>query len=278
MSKPNDNSVPLKQWMVALCCLFAMVLCGSVSAQTDGGNETKLYLVSVGTGDAGNITVKAIDTIKKASVIFCSKHIRQTFPEMLEGKELHTVDSTLVHRNAMRNDGKDKEAQKEMARVSGIVRKAAAEGKVVAVLDNGDPTIYGPNMWFVDVFSDLNPRIIPGVSSFNAANAALKKGITSGLSTRSAILTNGSEIDMLAQNKTTMVFFTMNQKIGDIVESLLKHYPQDTPIALVKNAGFDASEEVIIGNLKTIPEIVKGRDLGLHLIYVGDFLKNKYAR
>ena len=44
-------------------------------------------------------------------------------------------------------------------------------------------------MWYVEAFEDLNPKIIPGVSCFNGANAALGKGVTSGEKAHSVILT-----------------------------------------------------------------------------------------
>ncbi|MCD4811381.1 tetrapyrrole methylase, partial [bacterium] len=60
------------------------------------------------------------------------------------------------------------------------VRQGIKEGKKIAILDHGGPLIYGPWVWVLEEFADLTPTVIPGVSSFNAASAILKKEVTSG--------------------------------------------------------------------------------------------------
>ena len=81
------------------------------------------------------------------------------------------------------------EKMKQFHEISTIIRKAVKEGKTVSILGSGDPTIYGPNMWYMEAFEDLNPEIVPGISCFNAANASLKKGVTTGKTTHSVIIT-----------------------------------------------------------------------------------------
>lgn len=48
--------------------------------------------------------------------------------------------------------------------------------------------ISGPQVGFIQAFSDLNPVVIPGVSSFNAANEALARDVMIGSTSRSFIL------------------------------------------------------------------------------------------
>ena len=74
-----------------------------------------------------------------------------------------------------------------------------------------------------------------------------------------------------------MVFFTMFLNMEDVVKKLRTHYPSDTPIAIVLYAGYKGKEKVIEGTLDTILEKTKGDKLPFeHLIYVGDFLTNRY--
>jgi len=174
---------------------------------------------------------------------------------------------------------------KEFNEINGIIRQAVKEGKTVSVLDSGDPTIYGPNMWYMEAFEDLKPEIIPGISCFNAANSALKKGVTSGKKAHSVILTasfgkeeyTGSDsIEKLAENQSTMVFFTMFLNMEEVVKKLRVNYPPETPIAIVLYAGYKEKENVIQGTLDTILEKTKGEKLPHeHLIYVGDFLTKR---
>jgi precorrin-4 methylase len=133
-------------------------------------------------------------------------------------------------------------------------------------------------------FADLGPRMIPGISSFNAATAALGRSITSGGSSRSVILTaamgsrgkyKGSDsLEKLAESRSTMVFFTMGSKLSEVVEKLKIHYPGDTPMAIVFHAGYRETENSVTATLDTILDKVDGDDLPFeHLIYVGDFLR-----
>lgn len=175
---------------------------------------------------------------------------------------------------------------KEYDTINTIIRTAVKAGKTVSILDNGDVTIYGPNMWYMEAFEDLNPQIVPGVSSFNAANAALKKGVTSGKTTHSVILTAsfGKEdekgpdsIDKLAATQSTMVFFTMFLNLEQVLKKLLVHYPPETPIAIVEYAGYKEKEKIIQGTLATIKgKLPDGKLPFEHLIYIGDFLTNRY--
>lgn len=270
------STIKLKM-MLSVGILMIMAVVGfSLIAQAEENHLPRLFLVSLGTGDPDNITLRALNTIKKSSVIFCMDRVEGQFPGMLDGKDVHKT-SVSVHRAFMREGANRDEALREVNRISGIVRKAVAEGKTVSVLDYGDPTIYGPNMWFLEAFEDLHPEIVTGVSSFNMANAALKKGVTAGERTRSVVLTNGSDVEILAAARTSMVFFTMHEDVPGIVKKLKNVYPPDTPVAVVANAGFRQKEKIIQGTLATIEEKIRQENFSLYLVYVGDFLTKCYG-
>lgn len=132
-------------------------------------------------------------------------------------------------------------------------------------------------LWFMEVFEDLTPEIVPGVSSFNCANAALKKSVAAGEKTRSIALSNGMDMEELAKAKTSMVFFTMHLSLQEIVSRLKPYYGGDMPIAIVGNAGYRDRECIYQGTLDTILDKTKGKDLPVHLVYVGDFLTKRYG-
>ncbi len=280
----------LKNVFALLLIVPAIFLCLSagISPAGDSG-KTGLYLVSTGSGDPDNITFKAADTIKESDIIFCSQSTVDKFPDLLEGKEIHDPGFGIFAvygktpeegKKISRFDYDEKMA--ELEKISEIIRKAVKEGKTVSVLCSGDPTIYGPNMWYMEEFADLDPEIITGVSAFNNSNAALKKGVTSGKDAHSVILTatfgdaaqyNGPDsVDKLAKNRAAMAFFTMFMNIEDVVEKLRVHYPEDTPAAIVKHAGYSDKQEVISGTLENIAEKT-GDDPGFeYMFYVGDFM------
>jgi precorrin-4 methylase len=239
-------------------------------------NRTQFYLVSTGSGDPDNITLRAVNTIKDSDIIFCSKRIRDKFPVLLQGKEIHDPGFGLfaVYGKKPEEAKKSKrfnyeEKIKQLNQITRIIRNGIKEGKVVSVLCSGDPTIYGPNMWYLEAFEDLDPEVVAGVSCFNAANAALRKGVTSGVKAHSVILTaafGGKEysgldsIEKLAQNQATMVFFTMFLDLKKVVKKLKTHYPKDTPVAIVLFAGYRDKQKIIRATLGTILEKTRGKN------------------
>ena len=281
--------------MATAAAVFLIAVAGFISepSAADTGVKTKLFLVSIGNGDPDNITLRAVSTIRESDIIFCSKREQEKFPDLLQGKEIHDpgfgIFGVYGKTAEQLKDNKRfnyEEKMKQFNEISAIIRDAVKKGKTVSVLDSGDPTIYGPNMWYMEAFEDLNPKIIPGVSCFNAANAALGKGVTSGEKAHSVILTASfgredyagpDSIAKLAQHQATMAFFTMFLKIPEVVQQLKTHYPPDTPIAIVQHAGYREKERVIRGTLDTIVEAVKGEKIDFeYMIYVGDFLTKRY--
>jgi len=248
--------------------------------------ESVFYLVSVGVGDGDLITVRAINTIKKSDVIVCRQKTKEKLAEYLKGKEF--LDSSMGRRYSKKDRSKLKdeekkarseERRKRREKLVSKIRSQIDRGKTVSVLDSGDPLIYGPKAWYLEEFKDLNPIVIPGVSCFNAANAALCKSITSGKETHSVVLTSGRDIEKMSGHHPTMVIFTMKTKFKDLITKLKKSYPPQCPIAIVVYAGYKEKERVIEGTLESIMDKVGDEKLPFeHLIYVGDFLTNRYDR
>ena len=289
-------SIFATKWIVIAMISLIILIGGFVqNACAKKQASTQLYLVSMGNGGTDNITLRAINTIKDSDIIFCGKRTRDKFPILLQDKEIHDSGFGLFAiygkkpEEAKKNKRfKYEEKIKQLHEITTIIRSAVKEGKVVSVLCSGDPTIYGPNMWYLEAFEDLDPEVIPGVSCFNAANAALRKGVTSGIKAHSVILTASfrreeytgpDSIEKLARNQATMVFFTMFLDLEKVVEKLRTHYPPDTPIAIVCFAGYKEKEKIIHATLDTILEKTKEKKLPFeHLIYVGDFLTNRYDK
>ena len=284
----------LRYIFIVFMCAVIVLICSGQNTDADEALKPKFYLVSVGVGDPDNITLRAINVIKDSDIIFCDKRIREKFAMYFDDKEIHDPGFGIFSiygknpEEAKKNKRFDyEEKMKEFNEINAIIRKAIEDGKTVSVLDNGDPGIYGPNMWYMEAFEDLNPEIVPGISCFNAGNAALKKGVTSGEKTHSVILTasfgdkeytGDDSIENLAASKASMVFFTMFLDFEDVVKKLKAHYPSETPVAIVLYAGYREKEKVIQGTLSTIAgQLQKEEKLPFeHLIYVGDFLTNRY--
>lgn len=242
----------------------------------------QLHLVSTGIGDAGNITVNAQEILRRADVVFGIPRLLETFADLLNGKELHEAGHGLFT-DLIRKDTPVEKACALEADVRRIVRSAIAAGKRVAVMDYGDSMIFGPQAGFIKEFRDLDPVVIPGVSSFNAANAALARDVMTGRMARSVILAaafdardgyGGTDtLQRLAQTGSTLVFFTMRSQFAALISALGRFLPGTTPVAVVCHAGRSEKHVVLHATLGTATSATQGEDLPFeHLVYVGDFL------
>jgi precorrin-4/cobalt-precorrin-4 C11-methyltransferase len=152
-----------------------------------------------------------------------------------------------------------------------LFQRAHAEGKDVARLHSGDPAIYGATaeqMRRLDKLA-IPYEIVPGVSSFTAAAAAIGSELTRPEVSQSVILTRVSgrasavpeleSIDRLAQHQATMCIFLSGPHLKKIVADLLLHYPPDTPVALVYKATWP-EQRTHKSTLGTLLEEVKMKD------------------
>ena len=249
-------------------------------------SKGKYYLVGMGPGDPDLATMRALNVIDKADLVFCNDKIREKFAKQLEGKKV--IDG--YHRlfpfygkdcAKVTDEEKSKERMsceeyhKKQEEFASMTRAAVAEGKTVVMLDNGDPLIYGPCSWSLTELRDIDTEVVPGLSSFNAANAAIGAGVTEGKSSHSVLFASGWTVDEMAQHQSTMVLFTMRTEFRKFIDSLSKHYPPETPVAIVMNAGYAEKEKVMRGTLGGILEQVGDDKLPFeYLLYVGDFLTN----
>jgi precorrin-4 methylase len=296
ISKKRARAV-LSTTLTTLCC-WTILSVFAVAGQTAGPGC--FCLVSLGCGDPDNITLKAVKTIKASDILFCSEQMKAAHPELIAGKQIYPLPSLKIHKHfqvlkagffqgAKAGKAKDPEIERKIEEFRRIVTEAVQAGKNVSLLDYGDPCIYGPYIWTMQVLKDLDPLIVPGISSFNAANAALRTGVTFGFEAHSAVLTNAADlkegydgadtIERMAATRSSMVIFTMFVELDELVEKLSRHYPADTPVAIVVKAGYEKEQKIIRGTLKDIVQIAaKEGDISFeHLIYVGDFLKGQAA-
>ena len=256
--------------------------CKAVPLKTSG--QGKFYLVGVGPGDPDLITLRGLKVIESADLIFAHQRLKDKFQRYLTDKEVLTGYHRLFpfygkscpevspsDRSRERMSCED--YHKKQAEFAALVRAAVAEGKTVAMLDSGDPLVYGPCSWSLTELRDLKTEVVPGVSCFNAANAALKAGVTEGKTSHSVILASGWSVEEMASHQSTMVLFTMRTQFKKFIDGLSAHYAPDTPVAIVFSAGYSDRERVVQGTLGTIMDQVgTGRLPFEYLLYVGDFL------
>jgi len=204
-----------------------------------------LYVVGIGPGNKGEMTLNALKAIESSDVIVGYKTYIDLIDEMLTDKE--------VVMNGMRG---------EVERCTKAV-ELALEGKNVAVISSGDPGVYAMSGLVLEIISSrelkLEVEIIPGITSANGASASLGAPIMHDHAyiSLSDLLTDfdliKKRLALAAEGDFVICLFNPKSKgrpthINDAREILLKHKSPETVVGIVKNAK-RAGEKVTITTL-----------------------------
>ena len=167
-----------------------------------------------------------------------------------------------------------------------LIKKFYDKGKFIVRLHTGDPCIYGAiqeRMAFFDRYG-MSYHITPGISSFQAAAAALRSQFTIPEKVQTIILTRGEgrtpmpekeQLHKLAASQSTMCIFLSAGIAGQVQKELLEHYPPTTPVAACYKLTWK-DERIYRGELKDLEQIVKENNLTLTtLLVVGDAIDNR---
>jgi precorrin-4 methylase len=256
------------------------------------GNKGKLYVVGMGPSGPDLTAPRALSIVAKADVLLCSPRMPQRFSAFG-----HTIDpSKIAFDPWKRVFGKDTEKLKQSnpkayaeeldrrrAEVQAFLMEKINEGKTVAMMDGGDPCVYGPTLEYIlKGFDDRLFEVIPGMGAVNAAAAALKRPLTMEdtrfvmLASFESLFGEGPEpkddmIRDLAKYKNTLVLYMSIRSMETLTDRFKKYYPSDLPVAVVYFAGYPDKEKVVRGTLSTITEQVRKIDEEwLGLVIVGE--------
>ncbi len=230
-----------------------------------------VYFVGAGPGDPELITVKGAKKIAEADIIIYAGSLVNK--EVLDGRK----EGAEVHNSASMT----------LEEVIEVMERGIKEEKIVARVHTGDPSIYGAIREQMDILEEkgISYEVIPGVSSFLAAAASIKKEFTLPSVSQTVILTRmegrtpvpeKESIDKLAQHRASMCIFLSVHMIGDLVNRLSSHYSLETPIAVIQRASWE-DEKIVMGTLENIAVKVKEANITKTAqILVGDFLGDKY--
>ena len=142
--------------------------------------EGKLWGVGVGPGDPELLTMKAVRVLREADVIVVpdsngsDKAALNIAKDYLNGKELRFVKTPMVRDRSVLEDA--------YAQAAAQICSLLDQGKQVAFLTLGDPTIYSTYMNVHEkvLQQGYAVEIVPGVPSFCAAAARLNRSLCQG--------------------------------------------------------------------------------------------------
>ena len=233
-----------------------------------------VYFVGAGPGAIDLLTVRGERLLKKANVIIYAGSLVN--PALLNLRQ----SDCLCYNSA----------EMTLEEVIAVMVKAEEDNQLTVRLHTGDPSLYGAvqeQMAYLDQLQ-IAYEVVPGVSSFCAAAAALKREYTLPDVAQSVIITRmkgrtdmppRENIISFAAHQTTMVIFLSVAMIEQLSDELIKGgYASDTPAAVVYKATWP-DEQIVVGTIVELPQMVSARQISkTALILVGRFLKDDYSR
>lgn len=233
-----------------------------------------IYFVGAGSGAPDLITVRGAELLRKADVVVYAGSLVN--PALLKDCK---NDCTIYN-----------SAKMTLEEVMEVMIPAAQAGKLVVRLHTGDPCVYGAHREQMDILDtqQIPYEIVPGVSSFCGAAAALKAEYTLPDVSQTVILTRmegrtpvppKEKIELLAAHGATMVIFLSAGQMEQLSERLMQGgYAAGTPVGIVYKATWP-DEKVV---RTTVGEMARAAESAgitkTALITVGNFLGDQYER
>jgi precorrin-4/cobalt-precorrin-4 C11-methyltransferase len=169
------------------------------------------------------------------------------------------------------------------------LERAHAAGHDVARVHSGDPSLYGALAEQARRLDELGIpyEVVPGVSSFTAAAAALQLELTPAGANQALILARaagrtgvpaGESLAELAHHRTGLVLFLSAAQAAAVVEALLPHYGPTAPVVVAYRVSWP-DQRLLRCTLETLVETLKEAKITLSaLILVGPMLEPERAR
>lgn len=232
---------------------------------------SKVYFIGAGPGDPDLITVKGKRLVQEADIIIYAGSLvpKAVIDDHKEGAAIYNS------------------AGMSLDEVIDVMLAGIKENKMIARVHTGDPSIYGAHREQMDILAkhQIDFDVIPGVSSFVASAAAIKKEFTLPSISQTVICTRmegrtpvpeKEKLRLLASHQASMAIFLSVQKIDEVVQELLVHYDKTTPVAVVQRASWP-DQKIVQGTLETIADKVVEADITKTAqILVGRFLGDEY--
>lgn len=237
-------------------------------------SEGKIYFVGAGPGAVDLITLRGAALLRAADVVVYAGSLVN--PRLLDGVKTECV----IHNSASMT----------LEEVAGILCDAAARGMIVVRLHTGDPSLYGAIREQMDILlaRDIAFEVVPGVSSFAAASAALCAEYTLPGVSQSLIVTRAAgrtpvpdaeSLRSFAAHRASMALFLSSGMIAQACAELIEGgYNPHTPAAVVYKASWP-EQRILRGVISDIARKATGAGIDkTALVLIGDFLGDAYER
>jgi precorrin-4/cobalt-precorrin-4 C11-methyltransferase len=206
----------------------------------------KVYFVGAGPGDPELLTRKAEKLLRACAVCIYAGSL--VSPEVV----------ALVSPAAEKHNS----ATMDLAQTMAVCLAARDKGLDVVRLHTGDPSLYGAINEQMDELDrhGIDYEVVPGVSAFQAAAAALKRELTAPDVVQTVILSRvggrtpvprAEALENLARTRATLCLYLSMGQIQAIADRLSVSYGADCPAAVVFHASWP-DQKVLTGTLSDI--------------------------
>lgn len=234
-----------------------------------------VHFVGAGSGAPDLITLRGKRFLEEADVIIYAGSLVN--PQLLKDKK----EAAQVYNSA----------KMTLEEVLAVMEQAEKEGKTTVRLHTGDPCLYGAIREQMDALDarGIDYDDTPGVSSFQAAAAALNLEYTLPDVSQSVIITrmegrtpvpSKESIESFASHGATMVIFLSTGMLEELSKRLVAGgYQKTTPAAIVYKASWE-DEQKYVCTVETLAQTAKAHGITkTALIIVGDVvLQSRYSR
>ncbi len=224
----------------------------------------RVTFVGAGPGAADLITVRGANALAAADVVVWAASLVHSDVLAYAGPSAQTVDSTTL----------------TLESTVDIYRRAAVDGLHVVRLHSGDPALWGALQEQLDACTglDLVMEVVPGVSSYAAAAAAVGRELTVPEVAQSVVLTRlgggktpmpaGESMAGFARHGTTMAVFLSAARSRQLADELAAGgYPPDTPVLVAYRVSWP-DELLLWCTVATLEDTVKAHRLWKHTLFL----------
>ena len=215
-----------------------------------------VYLVGAGPGDAGLLTLRGAELLRRADVV--------VYDALVNAALLRLAPETA---EVIYGGKRAKEHAISQPDLNALLISKAKAGKTVVRLKGGDPYVFGRGGEEAEQLADAGVKfeVVPGVSSFVAVPNYAGVPLTHrGFASKITLITGhedpakeASSVDweQVAKTPGTKVIMMGTDRIGEIAKTLVSHgMDPATPIAMVR-WGTTGQQHSIEGTLVTIADI-----------------------
>lgn len=211
----------------------------------------KVYFVGAGPGDPELLTLKAERLIRGAQVCIYA------------GSLVSPAVLALLPEDAERRDS----AGMTLEEIVSVCCDAHASGRDIVRLHSGEPSLYGAIGEQMTALKNcgIDYEVVPGVSAFQAAAAALRVELTMPEVAQTVILTRAGgrtpvpprqDLAALAASRATLCLYLSTDRIAEVCDTLTPYYGADCPAALVYHASWP-DQRLIRGPLSQLAGCVQ---------------------